>query len=182
MDSILSCADTAISSGAKKQGVVADAAQCLTSVVTGMRFAAPAEAVWKRLMFYEQIERRPPWLLRQLLPIPIRAEGRESEVGDEIKCQYESGYLVKRVTRIIRRRKYSFDVIEQNLTLHGGIRLSGGSYTICELPDGRTEVALETRYTSPNRPRWLCSRIETTVCHLFHRHILGAMWDDMELH
>ncbi len=50
-----------------------------TSIVTRMRFAASPERVWHGLMFYEQIEERPPLHLRLLLPRPIRTEGRKSK-------------------------------------------------------------------------------------------------------
>ena len=153
---------------------VASVKQQTTSVVTRMNFAIPPEKVWEGLMFYEQIAKRPPLLLRLLLPVPIRTEGRKSEVGDLVTCHYVSGHLRKRGTHVTRERNYTFEVIEQNLSL-GGIRLAGGSYTLFPLPDGGTEVVLETRYHSAKRPRWLCARIEAVVCHLFHRHILRAM-------
>ena len=158
----------------------AGAMQPAISVVTGMNFAVHAEAAWVGLVFYEQIEKRPPWFLRLVLPIPIRADIREPEVGNEIKCHYSGGHLIKRVTRVNRGWHYAFEIIEQNLTLGRGIRLLGGSYTLHELPGGRTEVALETRYVSPNRPRCVCEPIEAAVCRLFHRHILNAMRAGLE--
>jgi hypothetical protein len=151
-----------------------------TSIETGMRFAASPDQVWNCLIFYEQIPSRPPLHLRILLPGPMRAEGRRSDVGDETRCVYDGGYLLKRVTRIDPWRYYGFDVVEQDLPIGGGIRLEGGSYTLVELPDGSTRIGLETRYVSPVRPRWLWKRIEAAVCHAFHRHILGAMRREVE--
>jgi hypothetical protein len=145
------------------------------SVVTQMRFAAPPGKIWEGLMLYEQIEERPPLLLRLLLPVPLRTEGRKSMVGDQIICRYISGHLRKRVTHVALQRNYAFEIIEQNLSLGGGIRVAGGSYRLRPLPDGGTEVALETRYEGPMRPRWLCAWIEAMVCSFFHRHILRAM-------
>jgi len=126
-------------------------------------------------MFFEQIARRPPLYLRLLLPAPRRAEGRRSAVGDETRCVYEKGHLLKRVTEIAPGRRCGFEVVEQRLAIRGGIRLAGGSYTLRELPDGTTRVELETRYVASRRPRWLWRQIETAVCHAFHRHILSAM-------
>ncbi len=146
-----------------------------TSVVTRTTFAAPRESVWDRLTLYEQVATRPPFHLRALLPTPIRAEGRMAVVGDEAKCSYHDGHLVKRVTRVIPGRSFEFEVVEQNLVLGGGIRLEGGSYTMHGLRDGLTEVALTTRFVSPRRPRWLWSWLEEALCHSFHRHILDAM-------
>jgi hypothetical protein len=144
----------------------AAAATRSTSIVTRMKFAASPEQAWDALIFYEQITERPPLHLRLLLPLPIRTEGRKSGVGDDARCVYEGGHLLKRVW---------FEVVEQNLTVGGGMRLLGGGYTLRELPDGRAEVALETCYVSPKHPRWLWKPIEAAVCHTFHRHILGTM-------
>ncbi len=146
-----------------------------TSVVTRTKFAVLPEQAWDGLVFYEQIAERPPLPLRLLLPVPIRTEGGKAQVGDEARCLYEGGHLLKRITRIDRGRHYEFEVVEQNLAVGGGIRLAGGSYTLSGLPDGRTEVALDTRYVSPKRPRWLWKPVEAALCHVFHRHILDAM-------
>lgn len=146
-----------------------------TAIVTRMKLAAPLDEAWRRLMFYEQIAERPPLHLRLLLPTPLRAEGRKSKVGDEVRCVYEHGTLRKRVTDIDHGRHYAFDVVEQDLVLGGGMKLVGGSYALHRLANGFTEVALETRYVSPKRPRWLWKPIEAAVCHAFHRHILRSM-------
>jgi hypothetical protein len=147
-----------------------------TTVVTRATFAASPGRTWETLMFYEQLDERPPLLLRFLLPVPIRTEGRKSEVGDEALCLYHGGHLVKRVTDVERGLRYAFAVVEQRLAIGGGMRLCGGSYTLRALPGGAgTEVEALTRYASPRRPRWLWRRIEAAVCHAFHRHILAAM-------
>ena len=144
-------------------------------VVTCRDFLAAPEAVWKALMFYEEVTERAPFFLRSLLPTPIGSEGCKSEVGSEVRCRYLKGNILKRVTRIVHGRSYSFDVVEQNLTLHGRIRVLGGDYLLYELAPNRTRVTLSTRYESPNQPRWLFGALEATVCHSFHRHILTAM-------
>ena len=140
-----------------------------------MRFQASAARVWNGLLFYEQIEERPPWLLRLLLPLPIRTEGTKSKVGDDVRCAYERGHLLKRITRIEWGRHYGFEVVEQHLAVGRGLTLSGGCYTLRALPDGATEVAVTTRYLSPRRPGLVWRPIEAAVCHLFHRHLLSAM-------
>jgi hypothetical protein len=152
-----------------------DHAHRSTAIITRMKLAAPLDEAWRRLMFYEQIAERPPFLLRLLLPIPIESVGRKSKVGDEVQCLYERGSLRKRVTAVDHERRYEFDVVEQDLALGGGMKLIGGSYEMRRLADGSTEVALETRYVSPKRPRWLWKHIEAAVCHAFHRHILRSM-------
>lgn len=145
------------------------------SVVTRMVFDGTPAQAWKTLMFYEQLDRRPPLYLRLLLPVPLGTTGSKSKVGDEAHCSYRGGHLIKRVTRVEDLRAYGFQVVKQELSFGGGMRLSGGEYSLRELAPGRTEVAAVTNYESPRRPRWLWRPIETAVCHLFHQHILRAM-------
>lgn len=146
-----------------------------TSIRTRMKIAASPERVWAGLMFYEQIDERPPLYLRVLLPQPIGTEGAKSKVGDEVRCLYNGGHLLKRITRVDLGRHYAFEVVEQNLALGGGLKLSGGCYSLVEYREGGTEVAVTTQYVSVRRPTWLWKTIEATVCHMFHRHLLGAM-------
>jgi hypothetical protein len=150
-------------------------AQQATSILTRMAFAASPERVWRGLMFYEQIDERPPLHLRLLLPVPIGTERTKATVGANVRCSYEGGHLVKRITEIDPQRHYGFDVVEQTLAIGGGLILSGGGYSLRELPDGHTEVAVTTRYTGGRRPAWLWKPVEAAVCHLFHRHLLAAM-------
>jgi len=150
------------------------------NIETRMTFAGTPTEVWRRIMFYEQLARRPPLHLRLLLPLPIETVGEKSRVGDEARCLYEGGYLIKRVTGVEAESRYTFDVVEQALDVGNGMKLSGGSYEIREVDTGRTEVALTTRYTSARSPRWLWKPIEAAVCHSFHRHILREMRRSVE--
>lgn len=145
------------------------------SIVTRMNFAAPPAKVWNGLMFYEQIDEPPPMHLRLLLPVPVRTESSKTKVGDEVKCTYVGGHLLKRITRIDAGSHYGFDVVEQDLAFGGGLMLQGGCYTLRQLPGGGTEVAVTTNYVSPRRPDWLWKPIEAAVCHMFHRYLLAAM-------
>jgi hypothetical protein len=150
------------------------------SIETRMTFTGTRADVWKRIVFYEQLEHPPPLHLRLLLPIPIETIGDKSRVGDEARCRYQRGYLIKRVTGVEVESSYVFDVVEQALDVGNGMKLVGGSYVLRALDDGRTEVALTTRYSSPRSPRWLWKPIEAAVCHSFHRHILREMRRSME--
>ncbi len=150
-------------------------AERLATVLTRMVFHASPERVWDGLMFYEQVDVPPPFYLRWLLPVPVRTVGRKSEVGDEALCVYKTGHLIKRVTEVKPGRMYAFSVIEQELDVGHGMRLSDGYYELRPLPGGDTEVIASTRYLSERAPRWLWQRVEAQVCHVFHRHILRAM-------
>ena len=146
-----------------------------SSVATSMIFDVPADEAWSGLMFYEQLDEPPPLHLRLLLPVPIETVGRKSEVGDEVRCVYQGGHLIKRITEIDPGRHYAFEVVEQSLPVGGGMTLAGGNYSLREIAPGRSEITVATRYTSPKSPRWLWQPIERAVCHSFHRHLLRAM-------
>lgn len=52
------------------------------------------------------------------------------------------------------------------------MRLLGGGYALRELPDGGTQVAVETRYVSIKWPRWFWAPLERMVCRRFHLYLL----------
>ena len=145
------------------------------SVITRANLSAPPWQVWDVLMFYEQIEKKPSLFLRFLLPIPTSTDGRASVSGELVKCHYVDGHLIKQLTNVTQPQIYAFTVVEQHLRVGRGIKLLGGGYKLRELPQARTELTLETRYTSPHRPRWLWKGMEAVTCHLFHRRIVDAM-------
>jgi hypothetical protein len=144
-------------------------------VLTTMRFGASAERVWQGLMFYEQLGGRPPLHLRLLLPVPLGTQGKKEHVGDEVRCLYEGGHLIKRITEIEPLRRYAFEITEQELAVRGGVKLRGGEYRLREIQPGRSEITVTTRFVSRRWPRWLWRPIEAAVCHAFHRYILQAM-------
>ena len=146
----------------------------LRLVTTSEDFPATPAIVWQALLFYEEVSVPPPFFLRWLLPVPLGTTGSKSTVGSEVKCRYAGGHLLKRVSAIVEMRRFAFDVIEQNLALRG-VRVLGGEYNLYAVAPARTRVTLSTRYASPHRPDWLCARVEAAVCHCFHRHLLGAM-------
>ncbi len=162
-------------------GLLAHDRSPFDAVATSMRIAASRASVWERLMFYEQLDQRPPLHLRLLLPVPIRTLGEKSHVGDEARCLYEGGHLIKRITAVEPGHRYAFDVIEQSLPIGGGMTLVGGEYRLDDQPLGATVVTLSTRYIGGRRPRWLWRPIEAAVCHSFHRHILGAIRRHVEM-
>jgi hypothetical protein len=164
----------------EEAGDSASVARQPTSITTGMTFATSTDKVWEGLLFYEEIDGQPPAYLRLLLPIPVRTEGKISEVGSEVMCLYEGGHLLKRITRIEAERFYEFEVAEQSVSVGGSMLLCCGGYTLRELSDGATEVVVETRYISNKWPRWFWRPLEGIVCHCFHRYLLISMRHKIE--
>jgi hypothetical protein len=96
-------------------------------------------------------------------------------VGAIVRCTYDRGYLVKRITAVEAPRHLRFEVAEQRLGIESCVRTSQGAYELRAAPEGGTEVALTTYYEGRWRPRVLWRAIERYVGHRVHRHILLGM-------
>ncbi len=143
-------------------------------VVTSIHCDETPEIVWSRMMTYEEVSLRPPLLLRALLPRPLRTEGDKTCVEAEVLCLYNSGSLVKRITAVEPPHLLRFDVVQQSIGIEGCITALGGSYEI-RSANGRTEIALTTKYQGYLRPRYFWQAIERFIAHRFHNHILNGM-------
>jgi hypothetical protein len=144
------------------------------SVATRARFDSAAEAVWDRMMFYEEIPGRPPFLLRAFLPCPVRTEGDKTRVGATVRCIYRGGALVKRIVAVEPPRRLQFKVSAQDLGIEGCVDLLGGRYEI-RSRSGGANLVLTTNYRSGLRPRALWRPVEKFLARRLHRHILAGM-------
>jgi hypothetical protein len=148
-------------------------------VTTTLRLPARPEAVWRCLMFYEDVPAKPWPILRFFLPRPIRSEGDRLSVGSPIRCTYDRGYLVKRITRVEAPRWLGFEVMEQCLGIERFARAREGSYELEPAADG-TRIALTTIYEGRLWPRSLWARFESYLVHCLHHHILRGMRLELE--
>jgi hypothetical protein len=146
------------------------------AVTTTLRLDVPREQAWATLRFYEDIPTRPSPLLRLLLPTPVRSEGQKLRPGGVVRCTYEGGHLIKRITAAERPGLLRFDVLEQDLGIEHCISLAEGSYRIRDLGTG-CEVLLTTEYRGHLRPRFLWRPVERALAHAVHLHILRGMRD-----
>ena len=144
------------------------------TVATRVHFRAGPEAVWNRLMFYEEVPGSPPLLLQAFLPRPLGTEGDKSRVGERVRCVYRKSELVKRITIVEPARRLEFEVVEQNLGIESCVLTQGGSYQFFPCGDG-TDVALVTDYRAFLHPRHLWRPLEALLVGGLHRHILGAV-------
>jgi len=134
------------------------------------------DAAWDTWVFYEEVEHRPPWLLRMGLPTPSHVEGRIVAVGDEEVCVYTGdARLVKRGTAVEPGRLLAFDVVGQHHFEDNSIHLVDGSFAFEQAGPGMTDVTLTSRYEPLLRPRILWRPIEHTVAHQLHGHVLEGM-------
>jgi polyketide cyclase/dehydrase/lipid transport protein len=144
------------------------------AVETTMHFDASPEAVWRGMLFYEEVPRRSMPLLSMFLPAPLRTEGDKTRIGAIIACTYDHGYLEKRITVAEPARLVRFDVLVQQLGIEDCISMDDGSYEI-HPEAGGTQLVLTTRYRGHLRPRWLARPFEHYLAHRLHRHILHGM-------
>jgi len=128
-------------------------------------------------MFYEDVPGRPPLLLRLLLPSPIRSEGRKHRVGATVRCVYQPGDLLKRITVVEAPHSLRFDVIQQRLGIESCILALGGSYSTRASGEG-TDVVLATNYQASLRPRALWRPLEAFLLRQLHRHVLRGIRAD----
>ena len=143
-------------------------------VATRIRFNASPEAVWNHIMFYEEVPGRPAFLLRALLPYPVRTEGDKTRVGATVRCAYSGGDLVKRITHVEPPHLLQFEVIEQRLGIEGCILTRGGSYQI-SMRGEASDVVLITNYRAYLRPRYLWRPLEALLVSQLHNHILRGV-------
>jgi hypothetical protein len=137
-------------------------------VRTTARLTCEAERAWNKVCFYEHIAIRPSWLLRTVLPVPLRTTGAYSAVGNVSRCLYsDGGYLTKRIRRIDVGRRIDFDIIEQTIRYAGRIALKGGTIRIEPGDDGTCSVEMTTHYE-------LRSPLVSAV-RFFIDHVVGAM-------
>ena len=144
------------------------------AVETVRHLNATPEEVWQGILLYEEVPRRPLWFLRIFLPRPIRTDGDKTRLGAIIRCTYDGGHLLKRITAVEPARLVRFDVLEQRLGIEDCVSMSQGSYEIRATGDG-AEVLLTTHYRSRLRPRRLWRPLERYLAHQLHRHILDGM-------
>ncbi len=143
-------------------------------VSTELPFDASREAVWRQMLTYEEVPGEPPFLLRALLPVPMRTMGDKTRVGGEIHCFYSGGNLIKHVTAVEPPKFLEFEVTRQSLGIEHCVRALCGSYRI-RRRRGRTIVILTTTYRAHLRPRFFWRPVEAFLTHMMHRYILEGM-------
>ncbi|MCZ6835507.1 MAG: SRPBCC family protein [Planctomycetota bacterium] len=150
------------------------------SVQTSQIINAPTHQVWDELVFYEEIDREPPWLLKLGLPRPLGTTGTVDRVGAIKKCLYDSGTITKCITEFESRRRLAFEVIEQDIHFEHDVELLGGQFELIIEPHGQTRLTLTTDYRPLVAPRWLWQPIEELAIHQLHEHVLTGISQRVE--
>lgn len=146
----------------------------IEQVHTLQHLEAAPERCWSAVVFYEEIPLRAPWLLRLLLPAPLRTAGAKSQPGALVECVYDGGSLTKRITRLDPPHEIAFEVLKQKLGIEACVCACDGSYVL-EAEGTGTLVTLMTRYRTRLHPRWAFRPVERAMMHLLHRYVLRGL-------
>jgi hypothetical protein len=125
-------------------------------------------------MLYEDVPETPAFLLRTLLPHPVRAEGDKTSPGATVRCVYRTGDIVKRIKAVGRPHFLEFEVIRQCLGIESCLLTRGGSYRI-SANSRSSSIVLSTEYEAYLRPRFFWRPLETRLIGQLHLHILGGI-------
>jgi hypothetical protein len=142
---------------------------------TGLTIDATPEEAWNAIMFYEDVEHAPPWLLHLALPQPIRSEGSKQKEGEVVTCFYNCGEIKKRISKVDAPRQLAFDVVTVQMRSENYAELKDGSFEIEPVGDTQSRITLTTRFERKLHPTFFWEPIEHTVVHTLHGHVLEGM-------
>ena len=144
-------------------------------VRTDLHVQASPEEAWNAIMFYEDVQHDPPWLLHLALPKPQHSEGNLRKEGEVVRCFYDSGYLAKRISRVVPNRLVEFEVVEQKIGAERNVKLLGGSFEVQPSAGGGSHIVVKTRYQRTLEPTFMWEATERKVIHTLHGHVLEGM-------
>ena len=145
-------------------------------VCTSGRLSCEAQRAWEKVCFYEHIATEPSWLLRTVLPVPVRTTGTYSKVGDISRCLYsDGGYLAKKIVHLVGGRRIEFDIVEQSIRYANRIVLKGGTIQIESHADGTSTVLMMTRYERHGAARWIPRGFINYVVKAMHQIVIRDM-------
>lgn len=137
--------------------------------------AAPTNAVWDSIVFFEEVTHEPPLILRVGLARPLYTLGAAQAVGDRKVCVYNKGHITKEIAQAEPGRLLAFNVIEQEIGYERDVRLVGGSFALTPMTPSTTNVVLTTEYAPRLAPRFAWRPFEHYAVHTLHGHVLEGM-------
>ena len=144
-------------------------------IQTGLTINSTPEEAWNAIMFYEDVEHAPPWLLHLALPKPIRSQGDKRRAGEVVTCFYNCGEIKKRISAVLPPRRLVFDVVSVQMRSENYAHLKDGSFEISPVGDKRCRITLQTRFERKLQPAFIWEPIEREVIHTLHGHVLEGM-------
>jgi len=145
------------------------------SIRTSQVVAAPLNAAWDSVVFFEEVRGRPPLLLRIGLAHPLQTLGSAEHVGDHKTCIYNRGHITKEITQVAPGELLAFRIVEQQIGYEHDVRLLSGSFAFARVDDSHTSVTLTTTYQPRLTPRFAWRPFERLATHTLHEHVLDEM-------
>ncbi|MCX5660969.1 MAG: hypothetical protein NTW19_14790 [Planctomycetota bacterium] len=149
-------------------------------VETHVELPFDPDRAWSAWMFYEEVRRPAPLVLRLGLPRPLGSTGKVTKVGDSRTCNYVHGRLVKQITALEPGKRVAFKVVEQTHVEDHAVQLLRGSFEFAPVGDHHTAATLRTEYVPLLTPRFCWRPIEVACLHTLHRFVLEGMADRVE--
>lgn len=144
------------------------------SVETEIAIAGTPTEIFKRLHFFEGSTLNPPLLLKLRLPTPIGVEGNMFVKGEDVRCIYEKGYLLKRITSVEDNKLIAFEVIEQHGIEDRSLTLTSGEIRLHQ-NGSEVIVKMTTRYQPKLGARLLWRQPEKLIVKTLHEHIARGL-------
>lgn len=154
-------------------------------VVSAVEINAPIEAVWKNVIEFPRIDKRPDGVLTLGFAYPVNARIEGTGVGAMRYCNFNTGSFVEPITVWDAPHMLAFDVREQpapmtELTpykhLHAAhleyIRSQKGQFRLFER-DGKTIVEGTTFYTHDIAPDFYWNIFSDEIIHQIHLRVLN---------
>lgn len=145
------------------------------TVTTSRVIAAPVNAVWDSIVFFEDVRHEPPLILRVGLAHPLYTFGKSVSPGDQKTCVYNKGRITKEVTEVRTGQLLAFKVIEQDIGYERDVTLEGGAFQLAAIDPTHTAVTLSTTYIPRLGPRFAWRPFEELAVHTLHDHVLQGM-------
>lgn len=130
-------------------------------------------STWKAVRFYEETTKKPPLILRIILPIPKRVVGDHSIEGGISKCEYSDGaFIVKEVTSLVKPSKLEFIVVENSYHFDRLIRLCGGKILLIEETSNKTKIIMTTYYENTSFLNSLLEPFIKLIIRSLHKFVI----------
>jgi hypothetical protein len=156
------------------------------TVLTAVEIDAPAATVWRHVVSFGEIERRPAWYFRTGLAYPLRARLEGTGVGAVRHCEFTTGAFVEPITVWDEPRVLAFDVMRQPPPLRewspysrvyaphldGFFQTSRGEFRLIQLSPTRTRLEGRTWYSLDMQPSIYWNLIADGILHAIHARVL----------
>ncbi len=157
----------------------------IRSVTTTIEINASAEAVWRNVVVFSQIDEPTEFIFETGIAYPINAQIDGQGVGAIRHCNFSTGSFIEPITVWDEPRLLKFDVTDQpepmkELSLydihpnhlHGYWVSKQGQFRLTQLPNGHTLLEGTTWYVNKIKPDFYWTIWSDNIVHAIHQRVL----------